>query len=136
MADSLPNDLVLYDGVCGLCDRFVQSLLKRDTKQIFRFAPLQGETAGTVRAHYPHLPETLSTVAYLKNGTLLLRSRAVFAIWKELGGGWGFLAGFRFLPAVLTDLGYRLVAASRYKIWGKKDQCQIPEHADADRFLN
>ena len=136
MAESLPNDLVLYDGVCGLCDRFVQSLLKRDKKQIFRFAPLQGETAGTVRLQHPQLPETLSTVAYLKNGTLLLRSRAVFAIWKELGGGWRFLAGFRFLPAFLTDLVYRLVAASRYKIWGKMDQCQIPEHADADRFLS
>jgi len=74
-------------------------------------------------------------VGYLSDGKLLLRSRAVFAIWTELGGGWKALAIFRFLPAWLTDLGYRLVAALRYKIWGKKDSCSIRDHADAQRFL-
>jgi predicted DCC family thiol-disulfide oxidoreductase YuxK len=135
MSESLPNDLVLYDGVCGLCDRFVQFLLKRDTQKVLSFSPLQGEMAKDVRAEHPKLPETLSTVAYLKDGRLLLRSRAVFAIWRELGGGWSILAGFRFLPAFLTDLGYRMVAAIRYRIWGTKDSCSIPEKADSARFF-
>jgi predicted DCC family thiol-disulfide oxidoreductase YuxK len=130
-----PNNLVLYDGVCGLCDRFVQSLLKSDKEQALYFAPLQGTTAQIIRQQHPKLPETLSTVAFLKDGTLLIRSRAVFAIWKQLGGGWRVLAAFRVLPAFLTDLGYRFVAALRYKIWGKKDSCSIPAHADAARFL-
>jgi predicted DCC family thiol-disulfide oxidoreductase YuxK len=136
MAESLPDKLVLYDGVCGLCDRFIQFLLVRDKKAVFSFAPLQGSTATAVREAHSQLPEALSTVAYLSNGKLLLRSRAVFAIWLELGGGWGLLAAFRFLPAFLTDLGYRGVAAVRYRIWGKKDSCAIPEHADAGRFLS
>ena len=135
MPDSLPDKLVLYDGVCGLCDRFVQSVLKRDKNSAFTFAPLQGNTAAAVRQSHQELPQTLSTVGYLSDGKLLLRSRAVFAIWTELGGGWKALAIFRFLPAWLTDLGYRLVAALRYKIWGKKDSCSIRDHADAQRFL-
>jgi predicted DCC family thiol-disulfide oxidoreductase YuxK len=135
MPESLPNDLVLYDGVCGLCDAFVQFLLKRDTKGTLSFTPLQGEMAKDVRAAHPTLPETLSTVAYLKDGRLLLRSRAVFSIWRELGGAWRVLAGFRFLPVFLTDLGYRIVAKVRYRIWGKKDSCDIPTHADAARFF-
>jgi predicted DCC family thiol-disulfide oxidoreductase YuxK len=135
MSESLPNELVLYDGVCGLCDRFVQFLLKRDTKGVLSFTPLQGEMAKNVRAKHPALPETLSTVAYLKDGRLLLRSRAVFAIWRELGGLWSVLGGFRFLPAFLTDLGYRIVAGIRYRIWGKKDSCNIPENADTARFF-
>jgi len=135
MNETIPDKLVLYDGVCGLCERFVQFTLKRDHQKAFLFAPLQGETAERVRAAYPQLPSTLSTVGYVSNGTLLLRSRAVFAIWRELGGGWKMLAFFRFLPAFLTDIGYRFVAAIRYKIWGKKELCDIPEHADAQRFL-
>ena len=135
MKDGLPDKLVLYDGVCGLCNRFVQHLIRRDKKQSFTFAPLQGSTAVEVRAAHPSLPEELSTVAYVQNGELLLRSRAVFAIWKELGGAWRLLAAFRFLPQFLTDLGYRAVASIRYRIWGKLDQCAIPEPSQASRFL-
>lgn len=136
MGEPLPNNLVLYDGVCGLCNRFVQHLLVRDRSGVLKFAPLQGTTAGAVRNQHPSLPRELSTVAYLQNGRLLLRSRAVFAIWQDLGGGWRILAGFRFLPRFLTDLGYRAVAAVRYRIWGKLDSCQVPDPDQAERFFD
>ena len=136
MSEKLPDKLVLYDGVCGLCNRFVQHLLKKDQRQVLFFAPLQGPTAQEVRSQHPALPEELSTVGYLRNGKLLLRSRAVFAIWRDLGGAWKIPAAFRILPAFLTDLGYRMVAAVRYRIWGKLDHCAIPDAAQAARFLD
>ncbi|MEC7242307.1 MAG: DCC1-like thiol-disulfide oxidoreductase family protein [Myxococcota bacterium] len=136
MGDSLPTNLVLYDGICGLCNRFVQHLLRQDSAEVLSFAPLQGSTAEQVRTQHPSLPVELSTVGYLREGELLLRSRAVFAIWYDLGGAWKVLAAFRFLPRVLTDLGYRAVASVRYRIWGKLDACRIPDPDQAARFLD
>ncbi len=136
MTEAFPEKLVLYDGECGLCDRFVQSLIRRDKKSVFHFAPLQGATAQHVRQLHPKLPETLSTMGYLRSGTLLLRSRAAFAIWQDLGGGWKILAAFRILPTFLTDAVYRAVAAVRYKIWGRADACQLPDPDVAERFLD
>ncbi len=136
MPSVLPDKLVLYDGECGLCDRFVQVLLRQDSGRTLSFAPLQGSTAEQVRGHHPHLPKTLSTVGYLRSNELLLRSRAVFAIWRDIGGFWKAMALLRILPAFLTDTGYRLVAACRYKIWGKLDECRVPDPEDAHRFLD
>ena len=136
MRESLPKNLVLYDGVCGLCNRFVQHLLVQDRAEKLMFAPLQGSTAERVRQQHPSLPQELSTVGYLREGQLLLRSRAVFAIWQDLGGFWKILAAFRFLPRFLTDLGYRAVASVRYRIWGKRDSCAIPAPDQAQRFLD
>ena len=136
MGDTLPKNLVLYDGICGLCNRFVQHLLRQDETGVLSFAPLQGSTAEQVRIQHPGLPVELSTVGYLRDGELLLRSRAVFAIWQDLGGAWKILAAFRFLPRFLTDLGYRAVASVRYRIWGKLDSCRIPDPDHAARFLD
>ena len=98
MGDSLPKNLVLYDGICGLCNRFVQHLLRQDSAEFFPL-PLQGSTAEQVRTQHPSLPVELSTVGYLRDGELLLRSRAVFAIWYDLGGAWKVLAAFGFCRA-------------------------------------
>ena len=136
MGDPLPNNLVLYDGVCGLCSRFVQHLLKQDRSAVLVFAPLQGTTANSVRTQHPSLPKELSTVAYVRDGQLLLRSRAVFAIWQDLGGAWRIPASLRILPRFFTDLGYRMVASVRYRIWGKLDSCQIPDPDQASRFFD
>jgi len=128
--------LVLYDGVCGLCDRTVQWLLARDRSGELRFAPLQGETA---REFVP-AGETYQTIVLVErrdDGEIVVheRSRAILHLFSYLGGFWRCVSWFRILPACLTDLPYRLIARIRYRIWGRLDACRIIPPAQSDRFL-
>ena len=137
--DELPPRLVLYDGVCGLCDKSVQWLLDHDPEGKLRFAPLQGPTAAAILERHPSLPRTLDTMIFVEREgdveRVRVRSHAVFHICKHVSGLARALAIFRFVPAFLTDLGYRLVAKLRYRIWGTLDQCRVPTPDERARFL-
>ena len=136
---TLPPLVVLYDGVCGLCDKTVQWLLDHDPQGRFHFTPLQGETAAALRARHPEIPETLESVLLVDSRgpmrTVSLRSRAVFLTLQELGGAWAILALLRVFPAFLTDIGYRFVASIRYRVWGQLDACRLPSPEERARFL-
>lgn len=138
-SDALPPRLILYDGLCGLCDRSVQWILDHDPQGVISFAPLQGPTAGALRDQHPEIPQELSSMVLVRteggSRQILLRSRAVFAVLAELGGPWAALSWLRVLPAALTDLGYRVVAALRYRIWGRLDACRLPQPNERARFL-
>ena len=127
--------IVLYDGVCGLCDEGVQRLLDLDREGLFRYAALQGETAAELRERFPELPSDLSTMGFVEGDRLYLRSRAILRILSHLPAPWRWLSVLSLLPAALTDLGYRLVAGSRYRIWGSLEACRLPEPEVAARFL-
>lgn len=127
--------LVLYDGVCGLCDKLVQWLLDRDGEGRFRFAPLQGETAARIRRDHPEIPERLDSIIFVDGGQLYWESRAVFRIASQLKGWPRWLRVFSVFPRLVTDLGYRIVAAVRYRIFGKHDVCRIPTAEERGRFL-
>ena len=138
--DVQPNHvLVLYDGVCALCNGTVNFLLRRDKGDVFRFAPLQSELGREVVARHGSDPNDLDTV-YLVEGygqpdeTIRKRSRAVFKALSIIGGGWKVLAVFGYIP-LLPDLGYRLVAKVRYRLFGKKDACPIPPQEHRHKFL-
>lgn len=122
---SLPGPVVLYDGECGLCHHSIQFLLKRDRRQLW-YAPLQGETAQKLREAHPEIPPTLETVVLVDNGRAYLRSKAFLYLAKYLTAPWRWGYYLRWLPAFLLDLGYRLVARMRYRIWGKYDACRLP----------
>lgn len=127
--------LVLYDGVCGLCARSVRWILRRERDHAIRFAPLQGETAAALRARYPRIPATLESVVYLDAGRVHLRSKAFLYAARHLRAPWRWAHAFRWLPALLLDLGYRLVAALRYRLFGKLDNCELPSLEHRARFL-
>jgi predicted DCC family thiol-disulfide oxidoreductase YuxK len=131
----LPPHIVLYDGVCGLCSRSVKFLVKRDRARVLRYAPLQGETAAALRAQYPQIPEELSTVVLVDDGRVHLRSKAFLYVSRYLTRPWRWGYAFRWFPAFLADLGYRVVAHFRYRIWGKKDACEIPAPEERALFL-
>lgn len=123
---------VLYDGGCGLCHASVRFILKHEREPRFCFAALDGETARALRTRLPgRIPEDSSTVVVVDGDEVLLRSRAFFRIGQNLRFPWRLLAGFRVLPAFLTDLPYRLVARLRQRLWGRVDTCTLPspEHA-------
>ncbi len=127
--------LVLYDGVCGFCDSSVQWLLAHDPERRLQFAPLQGSTADALRARFPEMPRDIDTVVFVEGDRLYLRSAAAFAILRHLPAPWSWLAVWRFIPSPIADLGYRVIAALRYRIWGKLDACRIPKHSERARFL-
>ncbi len=117
----VPPQLVLFDGVCGLCNGFVDLLLRVDTNGALRFAPLQGETAARVRARHPELPQTLDTMVFVDAGQVFLRMKGVFRGARYLGWPWRLAYVFFFVPAWLTTPVYALVARTRYLLFGKRE---------------
>ena len=133
--------LVFYDGVCGLCDRFVRFVLMRDRRGQIKFAPLQGEMARTLLQPAGHDPANLESILVVAdwNGPgqrVLQRSAAVVHAVSELGGGWGVVARLaRVVPTFFADAVYTAVARRRYRIFGKFDACPLPRPEWRDRFF-
>lgn len=132
---ALPPRIVLYDGVCGLCDRSVQFLLRVDHDRALSFAPLQGETAVILRRRHPEIPADLDTVVYVEGDRAHLRSRAFVRLARHLRYPWKLVSWLWIVPAPLADLVYRLVARVRYRVFGKRDACRVPEPDERARFL-
>ena len=137
--DPLPPRLVLFDGVCGFCDRAVRWLLERDRFEQLHFAPLQGETAAALRRRHPEIPEDVEAIVYVETDAsgerVHLRSDAVFRVAAELAGPWRRLAWLRWLPRSLSDWGYRVFARHRYRLFGKRDACSAPRPDERARFV-
>lgn len=137
--DGLPTRLVLFDGVCVVCNRSVDWLLRRDVRGRLCFAPLQGECAARVRAALPGaIPDGLETIVYLdrsgESPRLWLRSQAVAHILEELGGGAG-LRLLRLVPTPIADFAYALFARVRYPLFGRRDACRVPGPGERLRIL-
>jgi predicted DCC family thiol-disulfide oxidoreductase YuxK len=134
VAVDLPGPVVLYDGVCGLCNRSVKFLIERDGGQLY-YAPLQGETARALRTEYPAIPQTLESVVLVDDGKVYLRSKAFLYGAKYLTRPWRWAHYVRWLPAFVLDLGYRLIARIRYRVWGKYDACELPSRDERAHLL-
>lgn len=134
-AAATDRPLVLYDGTCGLCARSVRWILAHERDREIVFAPLQGETAAALRPRYPNMPRDVDTVIYVHGGRAHLRSKAFFHMASHFRAPWRWLHALRVLPGFLFDIGYRVVAALRYKIFGKVDACELPSPEHRARFL-
>ncbi|HKH99649.1 MAG TPA: DCC1-like thiol-disulfide oxidoreductase family protein [Candidatus Sulfotelmatobacter sp.] len=137
----MPPPILLYDGVCGLCNRLVQFILRRDPNAVFRFAALQSPLAARILTRHGANPADLDTVYVVVNSDLaderlLPRSDAVVFILNQLGGFWGLTAVVGAVPRPLRDWAYRLVARTRYRIFGRYDTCPVPTEATRARFLD
>jgi predicted DCC family thiol-disulfide oxidoreductase YuxK len=138
----MAHPILLYDGVCGLCNRLNQFVLRRDPAGIFRFASLQSALAIRILARHGADAADLDTVYVVVNPdqpdeNLLARSNAVIFVLKQLGGFWRFM-GFllQFNPRFLRDRGYRVVARNRYRFFGRSETCFLPSPENRDRFLD
>jgi predicted DCC family thiol-disulfide oxidoreductase YuxK len=138
----MTHPILLYDGVCGLCNRLIQFVLRRDPAGIFRFASLQSGLASRILARHGADAADLDTVYVVVNPDqpeeyLLARSDAVIFVLKQLGGFWG-VCGFvlQFKPRFLRDWGYRIVARNRYRVFGRFETCMLPSADQRDRFLD
>jgi len=127
--------LVLYDGTCGLCSASVRWILRHERDHELQFAPLQGETAAELRARFPRIPQTLESVVLVDGDRAHLRSKAFLYISRHLRAPWRWGYIVRWFPGFLLDLGYRVIARVRYRIWGRVDQCELPAPEHRARFL-
>jgi predicted DCC family thiol-disulfide oxidoreductase YuxK len=132
--------IIFYDGVCGLCNRLVQFLLKRDRADRLRFASLQSDFARTVLQRHNLDPMDLDTVHIVLNHSkpderVLSRSDAVIDAVQKLGGPWQVIGLGKLLPQSLRDALYALVARNRYSIFGKSDSCMLPEPHQRQKFI-
>ncbi|MFT5124937.1 MAG: putative DCC family thiol-disulfide oxidoreductase YuxK [Kiritimatiellia bacterium] len=133
---SEPDDqpVVLFDGVCNLCTRSVQFIIKRDPKKHFRFASLQSDEAKHLLAAH-QASSDLSSIQLIEGGRLYDRSSAALRICRHLNGLWPLLFGFIVIPKVLRDMVYNWIARNRYAWFGKTESCMLPSPETADRFL-
>ena len=131
----LPEHVLLYDGVCGFCDSAVQWILDHEGDHRLHYAALQGETAARLRAQYPDIPADIDTVVYIADGKAYLRTKAFLQLSRHLTRPWRAAYHLRWVPAFLLDLGYRLFARFRYRLFGTLDACRIPTGAERARFL-
>ena len=136
------NPIILYDGVCGLCNRLVQFLLKHDREGRLHFASLQSDFAAQVLGRHGIDAKDLDTVHVVEHydrpdERVLQRSDAILRAGSELGGFWGASSTIaRLVPRALRDLVYRFVATNRYRMFGKYDTCMLPEPSQRSRFLD
>ncbi len=131
---SSAHPVIFFDGVCGLCNRFVDFVLRRDPTGLFQFSPLQGETAAEWLAQGD--VADLKTVVLVDGNRAFRKSAAVIRVLRRLGGFWGVAGAILWLvPRPLRDLGYSWIASNRYAIFGKKETCRLPTAEERSRFL-
>ena len=131
---NIDKPIIFFDGVCGLCNKFVNYLIDADKNKLFHFSPLQGETAKS-------FIEDMSsndlewTMFYADEAGIHDKSTAALKILKKLGGFWSVSGLLIYIPKFLRDSVYEFIAANRYKWFGKNDSCRIPTQEERDRFL-
>jgi len=129
------DQIILFDGVCNLCNSSVQFIIKRDTAGYFKFASLQSESGQTLLKKCG-LNNNLNSFVLIENNKVYLKSSAALRVCSKLGTGWRILSIFRFLPPFIRDFLYDIVAKNRYKWFGKEESCMLPLPEWKERFLD
>lgn len=133
-APSQSDGVVLYDGVCIFCSRWVRWVIARDPKGIFRFAAVQDGPGRDLAQAIGIDPSAPQTNAVIVRGWALFKSDAALAVLSRLTG-WRWTALLRVVPRPLRDWAYDRIAANRYQFFGRADVCDIPEPTELGRFL-
>jgi predicted DCC family thiol-disulfide oxidoreductase YuxK len=128
--------VVYYDGICGLCDFFVNLIVKIDSKGILKFSSLQGPSGQKLLNDLKFNTEELDTVIFRINDQIYTKSTAVFKIIKSIGGFWRVFLVFDLLPTYFSDFIYKKIAKNRYKLFGKLEQCDISKFNKPGQFID
>lgn len=128
--------IVLFDGVCNLCNGAVQFIIKNDKKDMFRFAALQSETGRKLLATHQLQHGKIDSIVLIKNDKAFIKSTAALHIAKELSGIWKLAYYYIVFPKFIRDAVYDFIARNRYGWFGKKDQCMIPTPELKKKFLD
>ena len=136
MSEAGKHPVILFDGVCNLCNGSVQYVIKHDPHRIFRFASLQSSFGQKILADHK-LPENdFNSFILFEDGKMYTRSTAALRVAKRLTGFIKILYGFSIVPGFIRDGIYNLIAKNRYKWFGKKDACWLPTPELKNLFIN
>nr|WP_315154348.1 thiol-disulfide oxidoreductase DCC family protein [uncultured Flavobacterium sp.] len=123
----LNKKIILFDGVCNLCNSAVQFVIQHDSKDVFRFVALQSELGQQILNHIGVSPANIDSIVLYEPGVAYYyKSSAAIEIARNLGGFWHFGTVFRIIPSGIRNLLYDYIAKNRYKWYGKKESCMIP----------
>lgn len=135
------NHLVLYDGVCGLCNHLLQFLFAHDRRGVFSFAPLQSATGRAMLARWGGDPEDLTSFYVIADfrtprARAVKKSDAAVFVAGQLGWPWKAASAARVLPTPVRNFMYDVIARSRYRVFGRYEQCLVPSEATRKRFVD
>jgi predicted DCC family thiol-disulfide oxidoreductase YuxK len=128
--------VILFDGVCNLCNSSVQFIIKHDPRSRFRFAALQSEFGQDQLGKHGLSKDQLLTIVLLINGKVYDQSRAALEIARRLSGLWPMMYIFIIVPPFIRDMVYNWVSRNRYKWFGRQDECMIPTPELKARFIS
>jgi predicted DCC family thiol-disulfide oxidoreductase YuxK len=117
------KNILLFDGFCNLCSRLVNFIIKRDKKAKFLFVSLQSASGQSLLKKFGLPTDDFDSVVYIRSDKYFLKSSAILHILKELGGIWKLFFIFIIIPNFIRDFIYKIIAKTRYKIFGRHDSC-------------
>ena len=132
----LDKNIIVFDGVCILCNSFVQFILKKDRANQFYFTTAQSDFVQEQVKSMQFKVNPMDSVIYLKNGKVLTESSAVLGILSDLGGIWKLTSIFRLVPSFLRNAMYRFCARRRYRVFGMRETCMVPSPDWKNRYLS
>lgn len=138
MIDQLPKDkkIIVFDGVCNLCNSFINKVIDNDKNDQFRFVSLQSETGSAILKYLGISREKIDSIVLYQPGyAYYYKAEAALKIAKEMGGLYSVLQIFSILPNGLLNMIYDFVAKNRYRWFGKSDSCRVPTSEIVNKFL-
>lgn len=135
MQTDAQKSIILFDGICNLCNSSVNFILKRDKKKQFLFASLQSDAAENILLHHKHKKNGLNSIIFIHRGKLYEKSSAVLSILGLMGMPWRLFSVGYILPLSWRDSLYDYIAQNRYKWFGKKESCIMMIPAYKNRFI-
>jgi len=127
--------IILFDGVCNLCNGSVVFIIKRDHKDVFRFAAIQSDIGQRLIEKYQIDTSKVDSILLLDGDSYDVKSTAALKIARQLKGGYPLLYGFMILPAFFRNWVYDIIARYRYNWFGKKESCMIPTPELSEKFI-
>jgi predicted DCC family thiol-disulfide oxidoreductase YuxK len=127
--------IILFDGICNLCNASVRFIIRRDPKAKFRFAPLQSSVGHKYVNAAEYQKEIPDTIILVENDKTYFGSTAVLKIVKKLNGFWRVFYVFILVPRPLRDFVYHIIARNRYRLFGQRNECMIPGIKIKNRFI-
>ncbi|MFB6194078.1 MAG: thiol-disulfide oxidoreductase DCC family protein [Halobaculum sp.] len=134
--DSVEGPILLFDGVCTLCNGVVRFVVEHDRRGLVSFAPLDSPVGRALCDRFGLPTESFDSVVLIERGRAYRKSAAALRLARYLDRPWRYGASARVLPRALRDAVYDLVADNRYRVFGRKDRCPIPDPETRDRFLD
>jgi predicted DCC family thiol-disulfide oxidoreductase YuxK len=128
-------EIILFDGVCNLCNNAVDFIIKRDKKDRFRFGALQDPIVINLLKDYKINPDYLDSIILIRGDKVFYKSKAALEIARNLGGLWRAMYIFNIVPTLTRDSIYDWIAKNRYRWFGKNDTCRLPTPEEKAKFL-